>query len=185
MIRYEFVTELRNWFTCVALVATSAVVGWLSAGYSIAWALLLGYPIVWGWWCLITNRNWRTTVGEGLISWDPLFSRRRRTMAISDIAKIELYPSRDEGTLLYLRMANGKRRTCPARYEDQTQFISAVVAENPAIEVRYPPNAVEEFLSRALRAVGAWLGLSSSAYRMGVGLGRALRVVGIRLGMRK
>ena len=141
MVRYELVTRARDWITWLPLVATSGVVVWLSTRYSIAWAFLLGYPVLWGWWCAITDRAWQTRVGDGKIAWNTLFSKRERTVAIADITAIELKSDNEGGRQIFLAMAGGERLRFNGHILypafEHPKLISALVAENPEINVRY------------------------------------------------
>ncbi len=71
-------------------------------------------------------------VADGKITWNPLFGSGQRTIHISDIIALEIQRDSD-GDLLYARFKSGKRKGLLSGDEE---FISAILEENPEIEVR-------------------------------------------------
>lgn len=131
---YEATVKARSWPAYLMASVISLIATWLAFLHSPIWALFCAPFLAWAWWCMFTRREWRTRVGNGLVIWQPLILGRERTVAATDIARIEFESDHEGGHYLYLRMKNGKRRRfdVPERTGD---FIAAILHENPRVEV--------------------------------------------------
>jgi hypothetical protein len=134
--RYESIVTARSWLTVVGLVPAVGVVLWLSIAYSYLFAFAIGLPIAFGVWSLLTDRRWRLAVGEGWIVWESTFLGRRRALDLSRLAGFDLDHDSEGGEMLYFRKPGRWRRIFYPHVKDKQQFLAAVAAENPLLEIR-------------------------------------------------
>ncbi len=135
-MRFATESDSRNLPTYLTLLASLAIVAWLSIAYTGCFAVVFGPAIAWAAWCVAQNRRWRICVDSGVITWDSHFGKER-SIPVSEISGIELRP--DEGTIeLVLRFKNGKRKRFYVPPKDRDEFIAAILQENPSVTVQEP-----------------------------------------------
>jgi len=137
-MQYDVTVKSRGWLTYCLVAASTAVAIWLSWAYALIFGFALGPLVGWGWWCIARDKKWRTYIDGERIIWDPLFFGHQRSLLVSEISRIDAH--RDENnSWLILMLKSGKRKRFSFSTENnQRQFITAVVSENPALEVRDP-----------------------------------------------